>query len=51
MDPQPDQQLDTNEEEELKENVMLHFENLRKVLDGVPLDPPATESFREEDSA
>jgi hypothetical protein len=51
MDQQADQELDTNEEEELKENVMLHFENLGKVLDGVPLDPPATESFRTEDGA
>jgi hypothetical protein len=50
-DPKPEQHVDTSEEEQLAANVMLHFENLRKLIDGIPLDPPATESYREEDTA
>jgi len=51
MDPEPGQELDTNDEAVTADNVMLHFDNLRKVIDGIPLDPPETESFRAEDSA
>jgi hypothetical protein len=50
-DPKPDQRVDTSEEEQVAANVMLHFENLQKVLGGVPLDSPATESYREADTA
>jgi hypothetical protein len=49
-DPKPDQHIDTSEEENIAANVMLHFDNLRKLIDGTPLDPPKTESFRREDS-
>jgi hypothetical protein len=44
-----DQQLDTSEEEITADNVMLHFDNLRKLIDGVPLDPPETQSFMAQD--
>jgi hypothetical protein len=51
MDAQPGQQIDTSEEDEPAQNVMLHFENLQKVIAGTPLDAPATESFRDTDTA
>lgn len=44
-DPKPEQHIDTSEEENIAANVMLHFDNLRKLLDGTPLDQPATESY------
>jgi hypothetical protein len=49
--PKPEQTLDTSDEEQVAANVMLHFQNLEKLLDGIPLDPPATESYRAEDAA
>jgi hypothetical protein len=45
-DRKPDQQIDTSEEENIAANVMLHFDNLRKVIEGTPLDPPKSETYR-----
>jgi hypothetical protein len=42
----PDQHIDTSEEENIAANVMLHFDNLRKVIEGTPLDTPKTDTYR-----
>jgi hypothetical protein len=49
-DPKPDQHIDTSDDENIAANVMLHFDNLRKLIEGVPLDPPKTKSYLGEDS-
>jgi hypothetical protein len=49
-DRKPDQHIDTSEEENIAANVMLHFDNLRKVIDGIPLDTPKTDTYRTDDA-
>jgi hypothetical protein len=49
-DPQADQQVDATEDQAPAANVQTHFDNLKRALEGTPIDPPATESFRAVDS-